>query len=150
MDKTRVLFICNHNSARSQMAEAFLKEFGGDTFEVESAGLEPSEINPLVVEAMLEVGIDLSENTTQSVFDLYRKGRLYDYVITVCDDADEAKCPVFPGLAHRWHWPFPDPAAAKGSHEEQMEQVRAIRDQIKSRIMHPHDSPFRVESPFKE
>ncbi|WP_022660688.1 arsenate reductase ArsC [Paucidesulfovibrio longus] len=150
MDKTRVLFICNHNSGRSQMAEAFLKEFGGEDFEVESAGLEPTSVNPLVVEVMREIGIDLSGKRTQSVFDLYRMGRLYDYVITVCDDADEAKCPIFPGVAQRWHWPFPDPAAAEGTHEEKLEHIRAIRDQIKARIVRPHDLPFRVDSPFQE
>jgi arsenate reductase len=150
MSRTRVLFICNHNSARSQMAEAFLQQIGGQDFEVESAGLEPTVINPLVVEVMQEVGIDLSGKMTRSVFDLYRQGRLYDYVITVCDDADEAKCPVFPGVARRWHWPFPDPAKVRGTRQEQLEQVRAIRDQIRQRVERPHDTWFRAESPFPE
>ncbi|SKA89499.1 protein tyrosine phosphatase [Paucidesulfovibrio gracilis DSM 16080] len=150
MSKVRVLFICNHNSARSQMAEALLQRFGGEEFEVESAGLEPTQINPLVVEVMQEEGIDLSEKRTQSVFDLFRAGRLYDYVITVCDDEQEKKCPVFPGVANRWHWPFPDPAKVTGSHEEKLAQVRAIRESIKERVRNPFTGSFRTDSPFSE
>ena len=135
--KTKVLFVCNHNSARSQMAEAYLKKHGGERFEVESAGLEPAEINPLVVEVMKEEGIDLSGHGTQSVFDLYKAGRLFDYVITVCDQASESQCPVFPGITKRWHWPFPDPSRVEGSHEEKLAAIREIRDSIKEAILEP-------------
>ena len=99
MDKKKVLFVCVHNSARSQMAEAFLKKYGGDRFEVESAGLEPGTLNPVVVEAMKEVGIDISQNKAKSVFDFYRQGKQYDYVVTVCNESEAGKCPVFPGTA---------------------------------------------------
>lgn len=97
MDKKRVLFVCVHNSARSQMAEAFLKKYRGEHFEVESAGLEPGKLNPIVVEAMKEVGIDISQNKTKSVFDFYKQGKQYDYVVTVCDESQSGACPVFPG-----------------------------------------------------
>lgn len=142
-DKTRVLFICAHNSGRSQIAAAYLKKLGGGNFEVESAGLDPAnEINPLVVEVMKEEGIDISKNKTQSVFDLYKQGRLFDYVITVCDDTTEAKCPIFPGIVKRWHWPFADPAAVSGSDGEKMAQVRKIRDQIKEKLLNPSEKDF--------
>lgn len=98
MTKKRVLFVCVHNSARSQMAEAFLNNLGGDRFEAVSAGLEPGTLNPLVVEVMKEAGIDISQNRTKSVFDLFKKGELFSYVITVCDEASAQRCPVFPGL----------------------------------------------------
>src|SRR3990167_1894983 len=97
MDKKRVLFICVHNSARSQMAEAFLNQMAGDRFEVESAGLEPGKLNPLAIEVMKEAGIDISQNKTKSVFDFYGAGKKYDYVITVCDESQSGQCPVFPG-----------------------------------------------------
>ncbi|WP_415519197.1 MAG: arsenate reductase ArsC [Desulfovibrio aminophilus] len=148
MGKTKVLFICVHNSGRSLMAEAFLNRYGGEEFQVESAGLEPTEINPLVVEVMAEEGIDLVGKKTQSVFDLFRVGRLFDYVITVCDDANEAKCPVFPGVTHRWHWPFPDPSKLSGTREEQLAQLRVIRDQIKDQVLRPFKTPFRTQDTF--
>ncbi len=142
MEKLRVLFVCVHNSARSQMAEAFLRAFAGDSFEVESAGLEPAEaVNPLVVEAMAELGFDLSGRKPKSAFELFRQGRLYDYVISVCEDGGE-RCPVFPGLTRRWHWPFPDPARVTGTREERLAQVRAIRDQIRAKVERPFlDAP---------
>lgn len=132
--KTKVLFVCVHNSGRSQMAQAFLERMAGDSFEVASAGFEPTPINPLVVDAMAEVGIDLSRRGSQGVFDLYKRGRLYDYVITVCDDGREKQCPVFPGVTHRLHWPFPDPAAVQGGQAEKLAAVRAIRDQVRARV----------------
>lgn len=134
MKKNRVLFICVHNSARSQMGETFLNALGGERFQAESAGLEPRDINPLVVKVMKEEGYDLSENETNSVFEFYKEGRLYDYVITVCDESTEDKCPIFPGIITRLHWPFPDPAKLEGSHEEKLEGTRKIRDAIKSRV----------------
>jgi arsenate reductase len=129
--KIRVLFICQHNSGRSQIAETFLKQMAGDQFHVESAGMEPAAVvNPLVVEVMKEIGVDLSGKKPQSVFDKFKEGELFDHVITVCSD-EEAKCPVFPGITKRWHHPFPDPAAVSGSPEEKLQRVREIRDMIK-------------------
>jgi arsenate reductase len=134
MNKTKVLFICVHNSARSQMAEAFLREFAGERFEVESAGLEPGTLNPLVVEAMAEIGIDISGKETRGAFDLLRQGRWYSWVITVCDESQAEKCPIFPGPGLRLHWSFPDPAAFTGTEEEKLEQVRRVRDQIVEKV----------------
>jgi arsenate reductase (thioredoxin) len=134
MDKRRVLFICVHNSGRSQMAEAFLNRKAGDSFQGESAGLEPTSINPLVVEVMREKGIDLAGKGTSSVFQYYREGRLYDWVITVCRESLESKCPIFPGIAHRLQWDFDDPQSATGTHHERLDFVRRIRDEIEQRI----------------
>jgi len=134
MPKSKVLFICTHNSARSQMAEEFLNHMSPDRFQASSAGLEPTEVNPLVIEVMAEIGLDLSGKNTTSVFDLYRQGKLFDYVITVCDEAGEAGCPIFPGVTHRLRLPFPDPAEAKGTHKEQLAQIREIRDAIKDKL----------------
>lgn len=131
----RVLFICVHNSARSQMAEAFLQKFGGKRFAAESAGLEPGMINPLVVEVMKEEAIDLSGKSTNSVYDYYRKGKRYDYVITVCSKDAAERCPIFPGGGKRLHWPFDDPSKATGSHEEKLTEVRRIRDEIREKIL---------------
>ena len=131
----KVLFLCGHNSARSQMAEAFLKKIGREAFEVESAGLELAErINPLVIEVMKEIGIDLSGKSMQRVSDLFQQGRLYDYVIAVCDAAKAGKCPIFPGVCKRLHWPFEDPAALEGTWEEKLEKTRLIRDEIRQQV----------------
>lgn len=132
--RPRVLFICVHNTARSQIAEAYLKELAGDRFYADSAGLEPGELNPFVVKAMLEDGIDISGNQTTSVMDLYREGHTYSYVITVCSREAEEKCPIFPGPVNRIQWPFPDPSGFTGTDEEIMEKVREIRDAIKAKI----------------
>ena len=134
MNKKRVLFICVHNSARSQMAEAFLKQMAKDKFEVESAGLEPGKLNPIAVEAMKEVGIDISENQTKSAFDFYKQGKQYDYVITVCDESQSGACPVFPGKGERLHWGFEDPSSFQGALEDRLERTRLVRDQIKQKI----------------
>ena len=134
MEKTRVLFICVHNSARSQMAEAFLNEFAGERFEAESAGLEPGTLNPLVVKAMVEVGIDIAAKKTRSVFDLLRQGKWFGWVITVCDESQAEACPIFPGAGRRDHWGFPDPAAFTASDEEKLEQVRRLRDRIAEKV----------------
>ncbi|TRZ49617.1 arsenate reductase ArsC [bacterium] len=136
MNKKKVLFVCVHNSARSQIAEAFLKQKVGDIFEVESAGLEPGKLNPLVIEVMQEIGIDISQNKTKSAFDFYKQGKRYDYVITVCDESQAQKCPVFPGTVatKRIHWSFDDPASFRGTWEEKLDKTRAVRDQIKQRI----------------
>jgi len=116
------------------MAEAFLKQLACDKFEVESAGLEPGRLNPIVVEVMKEVGIDISPNKTKSVFDFYKQGKQYDYVITVCDESQSGACPVFPGKGDRLHWSFADPSKFEGTHEEKLEQTRKVSDAIKRKI----------------
>jgi arsenate reductase (thioredoxin) len=131
----KILFVCIHNSARSQMAEAFLKKYGSDFFEAESAGLEPGKLNPNVVKVIGEIGIDISKNDTQSVFDLFKGGKLYNAVITVCDGASAESCPIFPGLVKRLGWSFPDPSAFKGTDEEILEQTRKVRDEIKETVL---------------
>jgi len=138
--KTRILFICRHNSGRSQIAEAYLKQMGEHDFYVESAGLEPADsVNPLVIEVMKEEGIDLSRQKPQSVFNKFKEGALYDHVITVCADSED-KCPIFPGIVKRWHMPFPDPSGVEGTHEEKLTAVRDIRDQIRQWLTESMDS----------
>jgi arsenate reductase (thioredoxin) len=132
--KQKVLFICVHNSARSQMAEAFLNEICGDHFEAHSSGLEPGRLNPLAIEAMREIGIDISHKQTQSVFDVFKSGERFAYVITVCDESSAERCPVFPGEAKRLHWSFPDPSSLSGTSAERLAGTRKIRDQIRARI----------------
>ncbi len=134
MEKKKVLFVCVHNSARSQMAEAFLNLLAGDRFEAESAGLEPGSLNPLAVEVMQEIGIDISGNRTKGVFDFIKQGKLFHYVITVCDETSGNRCPAFVGYAKRMHWNFPDPSALQGTYDERLEETRKIRDAIKARI----------------
>ncbi len=133
--KHKVLFVCIHNSARSQMAEAFLKKYGSEHFEAESAGLEPGKLNPNVVAVMQEIGIDISKNRTQGVFDLFRQGKLFNAVISVCDGASAERCPVFPGKVKRILWSFVDPSSFTGTHEEILEQTRKVRDEIKEKVL---------------
>ena len=133
-EKIHVLFVCTHNSARSQMAETFLNAIGGGRFEAESAGLEPQKIHPLVVKVMKEIGFDLSNKKPNSVLEFFKRGRLYHHVIFVCDKSTEEQCPIFPGLGKRHSWPFPDPSRVEGTREEKLAQIRNIRDDIKSRI----------------
>ena len=133
--KKKVLFICVHNSARSQMAEELLKKHGGDDFEVESAGFTPTKINPLVVEVMREEGIELSEKMTQSVFDLVKLQNFYGYIITVCNRAKESECPIFPGVPKRLHWDLENPEDFTGTHEEKLYKVRALKNQIKELVL---------------
>jgi len=129
----RVLFLCTGNSARSQMAEAFLRKYGGDQFEAFSAGLEPKGLNPFTVQAMREVDIDVSEQKSKGVGEFLGKV-LFQYLITVCDDA-ERNCPTtWPGVSKREHWSFEDPAAFEGSDEEKLAKFRQVRDQIETRI----------------
>jgi arsenate reductase len=130
----RVLFVCVHNSARSQMAETFLHALGRGRFHAESGGFEPRTIQPLVVEVMRELGFDLSGRQAHSLFTYFKEGRLYDYVITVCDESVDEQCPVFPGVQKRLHWPFPDPGKVTGTRDEQLRGVRDIRDRIRTRI----------------
>ena len=135
--RQRELVICVHNSARSQMAEEYLRKLASDRFEVESAGLEPGTINPLVVEVLKEEGIDITGKKTNSVFEFYKEGRRYHYVITVCSKEASERCPIFPGIGpvRRLHWPFDDPSQVTDNREEKLNKVRAIRDQIKDKIL---------------
>jgi len=143
--KIPVLFICQHNSGRSQIAEAYLKQLAGDHFEVESAGLEPAEsVNPLVVAVMKEEGADLSNKKPQSVFELFKEGKIYSHVITVCHDT-ESQCPIFPGITQRWHMPFPDPAGIEGKEAEKLAKVREIRDEIKKWLLDPGEDTFSFQ-----
>lgn len=132
--KTRVLFVCIHNSARSQMAEAFLNQLAGDRYEAESAGIEPGRMNPTVVAAMQEIGIDLSGCPTKSVDSMIARRPYFDYVVTVCDETSAERCPVFPGTARRLHWPFADPSSFQGTNEERLARTRSVRDEIKRKI----------------
>jgi len=134
MNKKNVLFVCIHNSARSQMAEAFLKQMTDDRFDVESAGIEPGSLNPVVVEVMREVNIDISGNKTQSVQSLLDAGKNFDYIFTVCDETQAERCPIFPSGGERVHVGFPDPSAFQGSHEEKLQKTREVCDMIKEKI----------------
>lgn len=129
--KTRVLFLCTHNSARSQMAEGLLRSLAGDRFDAWSAGTEATHVRPLAIAAMRELGIDLTSHTSKTIDSL--RDRTFDVVITVCDSANEA-CPIFPGGTKRLHWSFDDPAAATGSEEERLTVFRRVRDEIASRL----------------
>jgi arsenate reductase (thioredoxin) len=131
VNKPRVLFLCTHNSARSQMAEGFLRALAGDRFEVASAGTHATRVHPLAIRAMADVGIDLGGHASKIVDELV--AQRWDYVITVCDAANEA-CPVFPTKTSRLHWSFEDPAQATGSDDQRLEVFRRIRDQVKRRI----------------
>ena len=129
--KQRILFICTHNSARSQMAEGLLRYLGGGQFEAYSAGTEATRVRPLAIRAMAELGIDISQQQSKTL-ELYLN-EPFDEVITVCDTAAEA-CPIFPGASHQRHWSFPDPSQATGSEEEQLVVYRRVRDAIRARI----------------
>lgn len=131
MSKQRVLILCTGNSARSQMGEGLLRDLAGEEFEVASAGVDPSRVRPEAIEAMREIGIDISDHRSKSVDEF--NGQEFDYVITVCDNARE-QCPVFPGRTKRLHWSFEDPAAMQGTEAERMAVFRRVRDEIKSRL----------------
>jgi arsenate reductase len=130
-DPTRVLVLCTGNSARSQMAEGLLRHRGGTRYQVFSAGINPSIVNPLAIEAIREVGIDISHHHSKSVVEFADEE--FDYIITVCDNANE-NCPIFPGHAQRIHWSFDDPAMAEGSQKERLSVFRRVRDEIAARI----------------
>ncbi len=132
--KQKVLFVCIHNSARSQMAEAFLNQIGGDMYEAHSAGLEPGKLNPVVVAAMKEVGLDISGNRAKGVFEYIKAGTMFSHVITVCDEASAERCPIFVGVTKRLHWSFPDPSSFEGTYEERLAATRKVRDSIKEVI----------------
>lgn len=131
MEKTRVLFLCTHNSARSQMAEGFLRAMAGDRFEAQSAGTEKTSVNPLAIRVMAERGIDLRGHASK-VYDGLMQER-WDYLVTVCDDANE-RCPFVPGSVKRLHWSFEDPSRARGTEEERLHVFRRVRDQIEQRL----------------
>ena len=131
MDKTRVLFLCTHNSARSQMAEGLLRHLAGDRFDAHSAGTEATHVRPLAARAMAEVGADISGQESKTLERYLREP--FDYVVTVCDAANEA-CPVFHGARERLHWSFPDPSRVSGTEEERLGVFRAVRDEIRARI----------------
>jgi arsenate reductase len=130
----KVLFVCIHNSARSQMAEAFVNASAKGRIVAQSAGLTPGRLNPVVVAAMSEIGIDISQNKTKGVSDFLDRGEIFDYVVAVCDEASAERCPSFPGKAQKLHWAFEDPSAIGGTDEEKMSGTRAIRDQIRSKV----------------
>jgi arsenate reductase (thioredoxin) len=131
MAKRRALFLCTHNSARSQMAEGLLRHLGGERFDAFSAGTEATRVRPLAIRAMAELGIDIAGQESKTLARYL--GEPFDAVITVCDAANEA-CPVFPGARRRLHWSFEDPSRATGSEEEQLAVYRRVRDEIRARI----------------
>lgn len=131
-EKKKVLFLCTGNSCRSQMAEAWLRSLGGDSFEVYSAGLDPHGVNPYTIKVMEEAGVDMSDHRSKDL-DEYMGKMDFDYLITVCGNADE-RCPFFPGMGTRLHWPFEDPAAFMGPEAEKLAAFREIREQIKTKI----------------
>ncbi len=134
MDKKKVLFVCIHNSARSQMAEALLNEMAPDHFQAESAGIEPGSLNQIIVRAMNDIGIDISSNQTKSVQGFIDGKRVYDYIITVCDDASAQRCPVFPGEGKRMHMGFEDPSSFDGNDDKKLKKTIAVRGQIKMKL----------------
>ena len=134
MDKIKVLFVCVHNSARSQMAEAYLNKIAGGSFFAESAGIEPGVLNPLVVESLKEQGMDISGNSTKSVFDFYKQGRIFNYVITVCDQEAAERCPLFIGVTKMIHWSFKDTSKFEGTNGEKLRQIAEVRDGIEAKI----------------
>ena len=134
ISRKAVLFVCIHNSARSQMAEAFLNALAGDRFLACSAGIEPGKLNPVVVDVMKEIGIDISQNQTKSVQGFIDQKLQFDYVITVCDEASAERCPIFPGKTKRIHLGFPDPSGFTGSKEEKFKKTREVRDNIQKKI----------------
>ena len=133
MEKPRVLFLCTHNSARSQMAEAFLRRHAGDRFEVHSAGLGSRGIHPLTIRVMEEASLSLEGQWSKSLQDHFMKVQI-GYLITVCGGADK-RCPTLPGVSNRTHWPFEDPRAFQGTHEEKLAKFREVRDQIEAHVV---------------
>jgi len=131
----KVLVLCVHNSARSQMAETFLNDLGIDYFIAESAGLEKGVLNPYVVQAMSEIGYDISKNETNSVFDYFKEGRSYTFVIKVCDTINGQKCPIFPNTLKDFNWDIPDPSSFKGDSKAIINRVRQVRDMIKAKVI---------------
>lgn len=134
MGKTRIMFVCIHNSARSQMCEAFVRHLANDRFDVHSSGIESGKLNPLVVQAMAEIGISMEGQYAKPAKEYIDRGEVFDYVVTVCDESSAERCPMFPGKHQRMHWGFPDPSAIQGTDEEKLAGIRPIRDDIKERV----------------
>ena len=132
MNKKRVLFLCTGNSCRSQMAEGFLRDMAGDRFEVFSAGIKPTQVNPLAIKVMAEAGIDISKHRSKSAMEFI--GQKFDFVVTVCDNAKQT-CPIFPGKYEKIHWDLEDPAEAQGNEEERLSFFRRIRDEVKNNVL---------------
>ena len=137
-DRKRVLILCTGNSARSQMAEGLLRDLAGDRYEVASAGVSPTQVRPEAIAAMREIGVDISRHRSKSVDEF--TAQQFDYVITVCDNANE-QCPIFPGNTKRLHWSFEDPAAAEGDEQARLAVFRRVRDEIQQRLRLFVDSP---------
>jgi arsenate reductase len=131
----KILFVCIHNSARSQMVEAFVNQLSVGRVSAQSAGLTPGKLNPTVVEVMKEEGIDISGHKTKSVDGFIQSAEPFNYVVTVCDEASAERCPHFPGNVKRLHWGFEDPSSLNGSPEERLHRTRLIRDQIKTKVV---------------
>jgi len=130
----KVLFVCTHNSARSQMAEALLRAVGGDRFEVDSAGFEPRPVLPLAVAAMRQIGLDISAAKPKSIFEMFKAGRRFHYVISVCEEAIAEKCPIYPAVSGRIQWSFRDPASLTGTERERQAGTNRMRDEIRAAI----------------
>lgn len=135
MKKSRIMFVCIHNSARSQMCEAFVRHYSPDRFDVYSSGIEKGTLNPLVVEAMKELGISMEHLYAKSTQEFIERGEVFDYVITVCDESSAERCPVFPGKHVRLHWGFSDPSVLSGSDEQKLQGIRVIRDAIQKQVL---------------
>ncbi len=134
MSKKRIMFVCIHNSARSQMCEAFVRHYAADRFEVHSSGIEAGNLNPLVVKAMAEIGISMEGQYAKLAKDYIDRGEAFDYVVTVCDESNAERCPMFPGRSERMHWGFPDPSALQGTDEQKLAGIRPIRDDIHQKV----------------
>lgn len=134
MDKTRIMFVCIHNSARSQMAEAFVRHYAADRFDVHSSGIEAGKLNPLVVQAMAEVGVSMDGHFAKGAQEYIDRKEVFEYVVTVCDESSAERCPMFPGKHVRMHWGFPDPSAIQGTDDEKLAGIRPIRDAIEKKV----------------
>jgi arsenate reductase len=134
MEKRRIMFVCIHNSGRSQMCEAFVKHYAPERFDVHSSGIEAGKLNPLVVAAMEEIGISMEGHYAKPAKEYIDRKEVFDYVVTVCDESSAERCPMFPGKHQRLHWGFPDPSAIQGTDEEKLVGIRPIRDAIHTRV----------------
>jgi arsenate reductase len=132
--KRSVLFICVHNSARSQMAEALLNHYCPEDFAAESAGIEAGDLNPYAVQAMSEIGINISGKFPRKVFEVVKTGKVFAHAVSLCDEANEGRCPILPRHGKRHHWAFPDPASSAGTEAEKLERMRRARDLISRRV----------------
>lgn len=135
MRKQRIMFVCIHNSARSQMCEAFVRHYAAERFDVHSSGIEAGKLNPLVVRAMTEIGVSMDGQYAKPAKEYIDRHEVFDYVVTVCDESSAERCPMFPGKHQRLHWGFPDPSAIQGTDEEKLAGIRPIRDAIREKIL---------------